>query len=99
MGWYVYAAGDHVRTSSMRDTISCAILGCSLESIWGSPGRNFLDAKNLPRLTINLAGPAPLQPCPPHLPLLPRYDRRRSVATNKSTMRQDSHKAATYRHS
>lgn len=34
MGWYLYAAGDHVRTSSMRATISCAILGCSLESIW-----------------------------------------------------------------
>jgi hypothetical protein len=29
----------------MRATISCAILGRSLESIWGSPGRNFLDAK------------------------------------------------------
>ena len=51
----------------MRATLSCAILGCSLESIWGSPGRNFLDAKNLPGLTTNLAGPAPLQPCPLHL--------------------------------
>jgi hypothetical protein len=45
MGWYVYAADDHVRTSNMRATISCAILGCSLESSWARLSRNFLDAK------------------------------------------------------
>jgi hypothetical protein len=37
-----------LREDSVRVTISSAILGCSLESIWGSLGGNFLDAELTP---------------------------------------------------